>query len=414
VSAARLAVRASANGVRSGRAALAPGACVAALLALALLAIAHVPETRKSPLEPAGAWHGVLIASLLGAFVLYVGGLLLLRRANVALVAVVAVAAAIQCAPLASPLLLSRDTYMYWDYGRIAAIHGGNPYRDFPEQWPADPAYRHASSAWARERSPYGPGWTLVGEADAKLAGSSARAATLFFRVLAAAALLVAVAVIAAATRSPFSTALVGWNPVLALHLAGGGHADAAMMALAAVGLALAARRPAAAGVAWVAATAVKVAALAFLGVELVYRLRQRSRRWFAGLVAGGLAAIAAATALYGTQWVRSAGPISNQLRESNAIGLPARLHQLGLPLHAAQMLTAAAFVLLYLWILLQAWRGRRRLSLAAAGLCLAIAWLMPWYATWPLVLGAFDLDAAGIALGVALSGYVMLDALPL
>lgn len=393
---------------------LLPGVATAALLALALLSIAHVPETRRSPLEPTGAWHSVLIASLVAAFVVYVLGLLLLRIRTVALVAVVVVAAAVQCAPLAAPLLLSRDAYMYWDYGRIAAVHGGNPYRDFPDRWPNDPAYRHASSAWARERSPYGPGWTLVGEADAKLAGSSARAATLFFRVLAAAALLAAVAVIASATRSPFATALVGWNPVLALHLAGGGHADAAMMALAAVALALAVRRPAAAGVAWVAATAVKVAALAFLGVEFVYRLRQRSRRWLAGLVGGGLVAIAAATALYGTQWPRSAGPISNQLRESNAIGLPARLHQLGLPLHAAQVLTAAAFALLYLWILLQAWRGRRRLSLAAAGLCLAIAWLMPWYATWPLVLGAFDLDAAGIVLGVALSGYVLLDALPL
>jgi hypothetical protein len=303
---------------------------------------------------------------------------------------------------------------MYWDYGRIAAIHGGNPHRDFPDQWPNDPAFRRASTAWARERTPYGPGWTVVSELDAEVAGGSASIATFFFRVLAAVSLVAAVAVIAWATRSAFSAALVGWNPVLALHFAGGGHADAAMMALVATGLALAVRRPVASGAAWVAATTVKVATLPFLGLEAAYRLRGRERRWFVGVAGFGVLAVGIATTVFGPSWLRSAGPISNQLRDANSIGLPTRLHEVGLPLHVAQGVCAVGFVLLYLTLLREAWLGRRRLAVAAGGLCLAVAWLMPWYALWPLVLAAFDLDLAGIAIGIALSGYVLLDALPL
>jgi hypothetical protein len=46
--------------------------------------------------------------------------------------------------------------------------------------------------------------------------------------------------------------------------------------------------------------------------------------------------------------------------------------------------------------------------------MCLAVAWLMPWYASWPIVLAAFDLDLAGILLGVGLSAYLLLDVLPI
>jgi hypothetical protein len=174
------------------------------------------------------------------------------------------------------------------------------------------------------------------------------------------------------------------------------------------------ARRPAAGAAAWAVAVAVKVAALAFLGPELVYRLRQRSRAWFAGLLGAGVAAIAVATAVFGPHWLRAAGPISNQLRESNSIGFPTRIAELGISVHAAQILVALLFAALYAWLLLEAWRGRRRLSLAAGALALTVAWLQPWYASWPIVLAAFDRDSAGTALGLGLSGYVLLDALPI
>lgn len=391
------------------------GVGVLGALLLALAATFAVPETRASPLEPDSTlWRVLLVAGAIAAFATYVFGLAAIRSRGSAVAAVLGIAAAIQLAPLATPLLLSRDVYLYWDYGRMAAVHGGNPYSDFPSRWANDPAYERMSSGWARLRSPYGPGWTLIGEADAKLAGSSAQVATRAFRVLAALAMLVTVGLVAWSTRSAFATALVGWNPLLALHFAGGGHADALMMALAAGGLALAARRPAAAGALWAGAVSVKVAALAFLGVELVRRLRERARLWFAGLAAAGVLAIAVAIAAFGLSWIRSAGPISNQLRETNSIGLPTQLTHLGLSVHQAQVLVAGLFALLYVWTLREAWQGRRRASLAAGALCLTVSWLMPWYGSWPIVLAAFDRDRAGTLLGLGLSGYLLVDALPI
>jgi hypothetical protein len=38
------------------------------------------------------------------------------------------VVAAIQLIPLAGPLLLSRDVYAYWTYGRLITDHDANPY----------------------------------------------------------------------------------------------------------------------------------------------------------------------------------------------------------------------------------------------------------------------------------------------
>jgi Glycosyltransferase family 87 len=394
--------------------ALVCGAALAASFGVGLAAVTHAPETRVSPLEPHGVWHTLLIGGLLTAFAFYLLGLVALHNAAAALGAVAAIAVVIQLAPLSTPLLLSRDTYLYWDYGRTVTVHNANPFSDFPDRWRADPAYRQMTSGWARLRSPYGPGWVLVDEGAAKVAGTSAKTATLFFRVLAALAMVATVGIVAWSSRSAFSTALVGWNPLLALHFAGGGHSDAAMMALVAAALALALRHERWSGAAWAGAVAIKVAALAFLGVELVYRARERARGWFVGLAAAAVVALAISLALFGPSFVRSGGPISNQLREANSVGLPTKLHELGLGIHTAQALAVVCFAMLYLWVLLEAWQGRRRLSLAAAGLCLAVSWLMPWYASWPIVLAAFDRDRWGTLLGLGISGYLLLDVLPI
>ena len=55
----------------------------------------------------------------------------------------------IQLLPLAAPLLLSTDAWTYWEYGRIAVVHGGNPYVDTPDEFPGDPAYEYGGAAWS-------------------------------------------------------------------------------------------------------------------------------------------------------------------------------------------------------------------------------------------------------------------------
>ena len=79
---------------------------------------------------------------MVSAFALYVVGAWLIRSTGAPLRLVVVLAIAIQLVPLAAPLLYSTDSYTYWSYGRIQAIHDGNPYVDPPSEWPDDPSTR--------------------------------------------------------------------------------------------------------------------------------------------------------------------------------------------------------------------------------------------------------------------------------
>ena len=109
-----------------------------------------------------------------------------MRRASPALRAVVVVAFVIQLIPLAGPLLVSTDAWTYWEYGRIAAVHDGDPYVDTPSEFPDDPAYDKAGADWRETTSVYGPAFTLISEGVALVSGSSAAAAAWIFKVLAA------------------------------------------------------------------------------------------------------------------------------------------------------------------------------------------------------------------------------------
>ena len=100
------------------------------------------------------------------------------------------VAVLIQAAPLAGPVLLSTDAYTYWAYGRVAAVHGENPYRTAPEAFPEDPAYERMGADWRDTTSVYGPGFTLGSEAVALAAGDSHAGASWAFRGIAAASMV--------------------------------------------------------------------------------------------------------------------------------------------------------------------------------------------------------------------------------
>ena len=83
-------------------------------------------------------------------------------------------------------------------------------------------------SAWLDTTTVYGPAFTAASEPLAVAAGDSDAVAAWSYKALAAAAALAA-ALLAGrlARRRAFAIALVGWNPILAVHLAGGGHNDA-------------------------------------------------------------------------------------------------------------------------------------------------------------------------------------------
>jgi Glycosyltransferase family 87 len=363
-------------------------------------------------LEGRALWAWLYLGGEIAAFVGYVGALLLLRRRATRLALVAAVAAAIQLAPLGAPLLISSDAWTYWDYARVAAVHDANPYEQVPRDFADDPAFPHIGGAWRDSTSVYGPLFTLASEPPALAAGSSADAAAWIFKALAALAMLATVGLAAAiARRRAFAVALVGWNPLLALHFAGGGHNDAWMAALLVAALVLSDRgRKETAGVAWAAAVFVKWVAVVFLPL----RVLERRRFGWAGLAAAAAVVVAAATIQFGWHWLEAIGPLARNANRETQFALPHRLQELGVAHELALGLFAAAFAVAYVWLARQAWRGRARLGLTAGLLLCASPYLVPWYAVWALPLAATEDDPPAHWLAVALSAYLLRQRVPI
>jgi hypothetical protein len=315
----------------------------AGLLTLGLVAACTAfawPE--GSPLVPLeggllrgdAGWAWAFLASAALALVSYGAGLLLLYRRRTRVAAVIAVAAAIQLAPLGAPLLLSSDAWTYWSYGRIAAVHGGNPYEQPPAVYPDDPSFPWVGADWRDTTSVYGPAFTLASEPAALAAGSSRERAAWIFKALAAAA-MVGAAVLAASlgSRPAFAAAFVGWNPVLALHQGGGGHNDAWLAALV-LGAMLLAKvgRGRLAGVAWALAVLVKWVPLLFLPLRALEARRAGRRLVHVGTIATGAAVLGIATWRYGVHWTDAFGPLVRNAGLRTRFALPSRLEQAGVP----------------------------------------------------------------------------------
>jgi Glycosyltransferase family 87 len=367
-------------------------------------------------LEGDSTWAWLYLAGEIAAFAAYVAGLLLLRRATVRPAVVAVIAAAIQLAPLGAPLLISSDAWTYWDYGRIAVVHGANPYDQVPRDFASDPAFSYIGGAWRDSTSVYGPLFTLSSEPVAATAGSSADAAAWLFKSLAALAILGTTALSAwLARRRLLAAALVGWNPLLALHFAGGGHNDAWMALLVMAALALGARgRREWAGISWVAAIFLKWVAAVFVPLlVLESRASRRPLAWI-GFAAAIVVLAGAATARYGWHWLEAFGPLARNANRETQFALPHRLKELGVPHGLSLALFALAFALAYLWLARQAWRGRARLGLAAGLLLCASPYLVPWYVVWALPLAASEDDPPAHWLAVALTAYLLRQRVPI
>jgi alpha-1,6-mannosyltransferase len=385
------------------------------------VAFAHPSSSPLVPEHDGGEtrWAWLYLGTMIGAFAAYLAGLAVLGRSGRAAPrrAVIALACAIQLLPLFGPVLLSTDVYTYWDYARISTEHGGNPYVDEPSDYPDDPAYPLMGSYWYDTTSVYGPGFTLASEGHAAIVGDSPDVAAWLYRGLAAAAMIALVLLAARLSSRPaFAAAFVGWNPLLAVHFSGGGHNDAWMMAFVLAALALAASgRRVLAGVAWAAAIAIKWVPLLFLPLRLLEARRTGRRIDHRGLAVAAVVIVAIATWSYGLSWLGAAGPLATNLAEDRAkYAIPVRIASLGLPEGAVVIAFAVAFVVAYAWLLREAWRGRARLALTACFLLVCTSWLVPWYAVWAVPLAAIEEDRTARVLALALSAYLLRDAVPL
>jgi alpha-1,6-mannosyltransferase len=400
------------------RPALAAGVATACLVGAASL-LAWVPD---SPLVPrdggtrdqGSAW--LFLVLLVAAFACYVVGLFVLRRGAPPVRAVALVAVLVQLLPLGAPLLLSTDAWTYWGYGWIAAEGGGNPYVDPPADFPESPAAPYVGAAWRDSTTVYGPVFTGLSEPVAEVAGSSSDAAAWLYKTLAAAAILAACAAVARSAQRPaLALAFVGWNPVLAVHAAGGGHNDALVGGLAALAVALALRRRHdLSGALWVVAVLVKWVPVVFLALaSLAARARGRPLGG-RGIAVAALVLCALATWRYGFHWLRAAEPLAANAARETSYALPSRLEQVGLPHDIALGIAFAALGAGLLWLARDAARGRARLGVAA---CLALAttpYLAVWYLAWAVPLAAPEEERASRLAALALTAYLLPPTIPL
>ena len=384
------------------------GCGIAGLLVVAVVAA----SAAGSPIRAGSARaerrpRRAVLAAVACAFVLYAASLLLIHRRGSSLAAICAIAAAIQLTPLAGPLLLSRDVQAYWAYGRIADDHGSNPYVSVRL---ASRQIRRFAEApgWRGAESVYGPVFTGASAGLAETTGGSAETNAFAYRLLAAFGMLALVALAAvAAPRRAFAAAFVGWNPLLAVHFAGGGHNDVWTAVFLVGALALAARQRAAlSGASWALAAGLKWAPLALLPLSLLARRRDalRTAVWF---VVAAAAIAAGAFALFGTAWLTALLPFAHR---HAAYALPSRLGQLDLPgwLALVPLLVAVP------WLVRSARRGRPRLAVTSILLLGASPWVLPWYAIWVVPLAAIEEDGLAWVLAIAVSAYLLPDRIPL
>ena len=397
--------------------ALAAGAATLALVTSAsLLAWRHGSALVPRAGGTAGGSEPLFLALLVAAFAAYVVGLVLIRRAGAPFAAAAAIAVAVQLAPLGAPLLLSTDAWTYWSYGWIAARGDGNPYRDRPEERPGSPALPYMGADWVDTTSVYGPAFTLASEPIAAVAGSSADVAAWLFKALAALS-AVAAALLAArlSPRRSLAVAFVGWNPVLAVHLAGGGHNDAWLGALLLAALALSASRHLqAAGAAWALAVLVKWVPLLFLALRAIEGRSTGRRTAHLGFAVTFAAVVALGTWRYGLDWPLAVVPLAGNAALETSYALPHRLEQAGVPAGVALTLAAVAFLAGFAWLAREAHRGRARLGLAASLVLVTTPYLAVWYLGWAVPLaGSEEDDAAKLAV-LALTAYLLPQAIPL
>jgi alpha-1,6-mannosyltransferase len=383
------------------------GVIVLLIVAVAAASAAGSP-VRAGAAELSDVPGIVFLAALAGAFVLYALALIRLLHHHGSLVVVCAIAAAVQLVPLAGPLLLSRDVDAYWAYGRIEEEHGANPYSAAPARFATDPAVRAMAPGWRSTESVYGPVFTATSAGLAEATGSTAERSAFVYRALAALGMLVLVGVAAsAAPRRAFAAAFVGWNPLLAVHFAGGGHNDVWIAVFLVGALALAARgRASLSGVSWALAAGLKWVPLALLPLSLLARRRDAARTaaWFA---AGAVAIAAGGFALFGTAWITALLPFAHR---HAGYALPSRLAVLGLPgwLALVPLLVAAP------WLVRSARRGRARLGVTSILMLCASPWVLPWYSVWVVPLAAVEEDGLAWVLALAVSAYLLPDRVPL
>ncbi len=320
---------------------------------------------------------------------------------------------------LIGPPLISQDVFGYLAFARMGVLHGLDPYTHVAVEAPTDAIFPFIG--WPRQHSPYGPLFTLASYATAPL-GLAGGLWTL--KAVAVAGSLGAVALTTRAAgllgRSRRKAAVfVGLNPVLLELAVGGAHNDTLVLAFLAGALALTAGASArfrAGALTLAAGVGIKVTAGIALPFLVLAPSRWRERASTALAAVAGLALVAVLGLIgFGSHALGFLNAVGEQQQLVAAHSVPAETARLvgldGTPSWWRHCFVAAfLLVLLYeLWRVVRGADWRAAAGWSTLALLLSTAWLLPWYAIWPLPLAAVCSDRRLRAATLLLCAYAIL-----
>ena len=329
---------------------------------------------------------------------------------------IVLAAGALWTAPiLLGPPLLSNDVYSYAAQGELAS-RGVDPTVVGPNALGGGPFMRAADAIWWNNPAPYGPAWNKIAETvvvatdhDAALSVWALRGVVLLAVIIAAFALFD----LTRARNPALALAMGIVNPVVLVHLVGGIHNDAVMVALMMVSLACARRSWYLSSIVFMTlATAVKLpaaAGLVYLGWHAPY-VRAHAQRFvtsalalFFGLLSSVVMSFAWGMSLGWVKALKGTGKVMSTFAPTTMLGLSLS-DAFGLvgidvdPDHTVALFRLLGLLgagLIAMWLLR---RSERSTMERALGLSMALAVLFgpvlwPWYAAMAFtVLAASDM----------------------
>lgn len=377
----------------------------------------------------------LLYAALWAALLLYV--VVLARAREVPVRLGLGAVVGLHALFLLAPPLLSQDVLSYISYARVGVEHGLNPYAVAPLEVPGDAAFPYAGSKDAV--SVYGPLFTL---ATYPLGAVGVPAALWSLKAVAALASLAVVGLVwkvaARLGRDPLPAALaVGLNPLVLVHVVGGAHNEALVVAGTMSGVALwAYGRPAAGAAAAAAAAGLKASAglvAPFLvlgaggGADEAGAVRRRAVLRALAAAAAAAAGIALVAVIgFGSHALDALGLLGSNQERTSRWSFPYKTAELlgaALPgerldyRDAVRVAFVVAFAAVLAWLLVRTWRGADPIAMAGwatLAILVASAWLVPWYVLWLLPLAAVAGDRRLLIGAILLTAWMLPIAVPL
>ena len=294
-------------------------------------------------------------------------------------------------AALLAPPLFSGDVFGYIGFARLDVLHGLSPYVHTAAAAPGDPIYHLLG--WTTLTTPYGPLFTLLGDA---LVPFGIAGGLWALKAIAALTSIATVALIWRAAprmgRSPRSAiAFYGLNPVVLVFAVTGAHNEALIgMFVAAGALCVVAGQEARGGIALVVAAAIKASA----ALAIPFALLGARRRGRAGAAVAASVVVVSVIAViaFGPHLFGLAGALFTQQEKVAGHSVPAQVSQLlGLgqlapAVRVAFLVVFGATAAVALW---RTWGGANWLDSygwTTLALLAATVWLVPWYGLWALL----------------------------